>query len=162
VELLGSMQDAQPQAREFLTRALEQERDPEVLAQAAASLHPQAFMDPQKTEAVTQRLHELRQNADAKVRNAALGALATWEGEQAIEKDVLQGMQSANPDTVVFSIQTALQAQLKSTSFRDQLFAVIERGDLPLELRRHVVELLGSSRLTQSEYQRLMKLREQL
>lgn len=162
IELLVSMQDGQNGARAYLADALAHETDPQVLAMAASSLHPQPFISPKDSQVVTDRLRALRDNPDERVKNAALSALAVWEGGQAIEKDVLQGMQSPNPNTVVFSIQTALQGQLKSDAFKEALFVVVDRADLPVDLRRHVVELLGSIRLTEGEYERLLRSRSQL
>jgi hypothetical protein len=162
MDLLVSMQDGQNGARAYLADALAHDTDPQVLAMAASSLRPQPFISPKDSQVVTDRLKALRDNPDERVQKAALSALAMWEGGQAIEKDVLQGMQSSNPNTVVFSIQTALQGQLKSDAFKEALFVVVERADLPVDLRRHVVELLGSIRLSESEYERLLRARGQL
>ena len=158
VELLASMKDGKPAARDFLMKALrEDESDARTLSRIVSSVRPRELADPREAQPIVERLQQLRQHSDAEVRNAALTALGEWAGGAAIESEVITNLQTGDAATVGISVQAANQGQLRTPAYKSALLAASARGELPADLRRFTLNSLMGFKLSPAEYEQVMQ-----
>ena len=152
-ELLARL-PPQPAIYRLARRALELEKDPQVLAAAILSLSPQGGVpDPLEVQQVVPRLHALTQHPLPRVRMVSVQRLAYWDrAGQFVTADVLRLLSDPDVEVRIAAIGATSIASLNSDSIKQRLVAMMADAKETGELRSIVALQMDRFGLSAKEF----------